>query len=285
MLSCAEKRWGDHRPWIWAGRFWVGSWVHKPTCIHKHWKCTLTSVSKAKRGVSHTQSLNQDTRVGYASGLKGRLLYTHRVRVHPGEVVGKERSVTYTYKVTSYTPSQGTHTWGVKQSKEYYRHRVWIWTGKLVGLSPLSMPETPTFQEGDSAILEGSPAHIILTGKPILYCCSWTGVFKESKYWDVFAEYAKNSPNDMLCRITVVNRGPDTATIHVLPQYWFRNTWIWGCDHEGCGMKPRMSQGRDGKIALTHESLGRLSGEGARSGFFNTWLQSAPRSHFDFKKR
>ncbi|XP_071790538.1 uncharacterized protein [Asterias amurensis] len=86
-----------------------------------------------------------------------------------------------------------------------------------------------------------------------------SGVFKESKYWDVFAEYAKNSPNDMLCRITVVNRGPDTATIHVLPQYWFRNTWIWGCDHEGCGMKPRMSQGRDGKIALTHESLDKMT--------------------------
>ena len=86
-----------------------------------------------------------------------------------------------------------------------------------------------------------------------------TGAFAESRYWDVFAEYAKNTPNDVLCRITVVNRGPDTATIHVLPQYWFRNTWIWGCNHEGCGMKPRMSQGKDGKISLTHESLGMMA--------------------------
>ena len=83
------------------------------------------------------------------------------------------------------------------------------------------------------------------------------GAFDEGRYWDVFAEYAKNTPNDVLCRITVANRGPERATIHVLPQFWFRNTWIWGCDHEGCGMKPRMSLGRDGKVAVTHETLGR----------------------------
>ena len=57
-------------------------------------------------------------------------------------------------------------------------------------------------------------------------------VFAENRYWDVFAEYAKCSPNDVLCRYTMYNRGPDTATIHVLPQLWYRNTWIWGCTHE-----------------------------------------------------
>ncbi len=64
-----------------------------------------------------------------------------------------------------------------------------------------------------------------------------TGVFAEGKYWDVFAEYAKDSPNDILVRITVCNRGPETATLHLLPTLWYRNTWIWGCEHEGCTTK------------------------------------------------
>src|SRR4029077_20961981 len=55
-----------------------------------------------------------------------------------------------------------------------------------------------------------------------------TGIFDQNRYFDVFAEYAKNSPNDVLIRITVANRGPDTATLHVLPNIWFRNDWSWG---------------------------------------------------------
>ena len=68
-----------------------------------------------------------------------------------------------------------------------------------------------------------------------------TGVFDQDRYFDVFVEYAKNTPDDILIRITVCNRGPDAATIHVLPTLWSRNTWIWGCLHEGCEMKPRMA--------------------------------------------
>src|SRR5260370_538455 len=67
-----------------------------------------------------------------------------------------------------------------------------------------------------------------------------TGVFKEGRYFDVLAEYAKNSPNDILIRITVANRGLEAATLHLLPTIWFRNTWIWGCTHEGCSLKPRI---------------------------------------------
>src|SRR3982751_2522608 len=55
-----------------------------------------------------------------------------------------------------------------------------------------------------------------------------TGVFEQDRYFDVFAEYAKNSPEDVLLRLTVVNRGPAAAPLHVLPQTWFRNTWSWG---------------------------------------------------------
>lgn len=93
----------------------------------------------------------------------------------------------------------------------------------------------------------------------ISYLVCIPGVFNEGKYWDVFAEYAKNTPNDVLCRITAVNRGPETATIHVLPQLWFRNTWIWGCSHEGCTIKPKLRSQKDGKVYLHHDSLGKGS--------------------------
>jgi len=55
-----------------------------------------------------------------------------------------------------------------------------------------------------------------------------TGVFNENRYWDVFVEYAKASPDDILIRITAANRGPDAATLDILPTLWFRNTWTLG---------------------------------------------------------
>ena len=54
-----------------------------------------------------------------------------------------------------------------------------------------------------------------------------TGVFDEDRYFDVFVEYAKAGPNDILVRMTVENRGPEAAALHVLPTLWFRNTWSW----------------------------------------------------------
>jgi len=54
-----------------------------------------------------------------------------------------------------------------------------------------------------------------------------TGVFDQDRYFDVFVEYSKESPEDILIRITVHNRGPETAELHVLPTLWFRNTWSW----------------------------------------------------------
>jgi len=54
-----------------------------------------------------------------------------------------------------------------------------------------------------------------------------TGVFDEDRYFDVFVDYAKASPEDLLIRITVHNRGPEAAELHVLPTLWFRNQWSW----------------------------------------------------------
>ncbi len=56
-----------------------------------------------------------------------------------------------------------------------------------------------------------------------------TGIFDENRYFDVVVEYAKSTSEEMLIRLTVINRGPEPADIHLLPTLWFRNTWSWGC--------------------------------------------------------
>ncbi|EDO39866.1 predicted protein [Nematostella vectensis] len=84
-----------------------------------------------------------------------------------------------------------------------------------------------------------------------------SGVFDDSRYWDVTAEYAKNTPNNILINITIKNCGPMTASLHVLPTLWYRNTWIWGCKHEGCTVKARMMQTNPGSVECWHESLGK----------------------------
>src|SRR4029078_2881438 len=60
-----------------------------------------------------------------------------------------------------------------------------------------------------------------------------TGVFDDNRYFDVFAEYAKASPEDICIAITVANRGPQAAPLTLLPTLWFRNTWSWGRTGEG----------------------------------------------------
>src|SRR5713226_255657 len=59
-------------------------------------------------------------------------------------------------------------------------------------------------------------------------------------YFDVFAEYAKAETDDILIRITAINRGPDAATLHLLPTLWYRNTWSWGRTGEGYWPKPNL---------------------------------------------
>ncbi len=84
-----------------------------------------------------------------------------------------------------------------------------------------------------------------------------TGVFQEDRYFDVFAEYAKAGTDDVLIRITAVNRGPDAATLHLLPTLWFRNTWSWGRTGEGYWPKPKLSRSAEHCIVAEHVSLGR----------------------------
>ncbi len=69
-----------------------------------------------------------------------------------------------------------------------------------------------------------------------------TGAFDDDRYWDVFVEYAKGTSEDLLIRIRAVNRGPEAATLHLLPTLWYRNTWSWGLD----ARRPRIRAATDG---------------------------------------
>ena len=94
-----------------------------------------------------------------------------------------------------------------------------------------------------------------------------TGIFEGNRYFDVFVEYAKASPEDLLVQITVCNRGPEPASLHVLPTLWFRNTWSWFANP---APKPNLRQVNDHSIAVVHPNLGErfLYAEGAASWLF-----------------
>jgi hypothetical protein len=83
-----------------------------------------------------------------------------------------------------------------------------------------------------------------------------TGVFDQDRYFDVFVEYAKETPEEILIKITLWNRGPDAAALHILPTLWFRNTWSWS---EG-GKKPTLQRAENMKgvsvVKATHPELG-----------------------------
>ncbi|RYY16646.1 MAG: glucosidase, partial [Cytophagaceae bacterium] len=82
-----------------------------------------------------------------------------------------------------------------------------------------------------------------------------TGVFADDRYFDVFIEYAKAGPEDLLIQITAVNRGPAEAPLHVLPQLWFRNTWAWGYGDQ----RPVLAATADGAVRVSHEGLSELT--------------------------
>ena len=92
-----------------------------------------------------------------------------------------------------------------------------------------------------------------------------TGAFDEDRYFDVFVEYAKAGPEDMLVRVTVHNRGPEAAPVHLLPTLWFRNTWSWGLDDRRPSLRADA-----GAIAASHHDLGeyRLYCEGTPALLF-----------------
>jgi hypothetical protein len=84
-----------------------------------------------------------------------------------------------------------------------------------------------------------------------------TGVFGEDRYFDLFVEYAKQSPDDMLIRISVVNRGPEEKTLHLLPTLWFRNTWSWNHANEKPVLHEVKGETNVSLIEASHSILGK----------------------------
>lgn len=103
--------------------------------------------------------------------------------------------------------------------------------------------------------------HIVATnreagrGKPE-YELLDTGIFDKNAYFDVFVEYAKATPEDMLVQITVHNRGAQSATLELLPTLWFRNDWSWGDPVARPSLKQVSQDKAGGVVALSHRDLG-----------------------------
>ena len=81
-----------------------------------------------------------------------------------------------------------------------------------------------------------------------------TGIFDDDRYFDVFLEYAKEGPDDILIRVSVHNRGKEAARLQLLPTLWFRNTWSWGDE----GAKPVLREA-GGAIVASHPELGEYT--------------------------
>jgi hypothetical protein len=115
-----------------------------------------------------------------------------------------------------------------------------------------------------------------------------TGIFDDNRYFDVFVEYGKAAPEDILIRITVCNRGPDQAALHVLPTLWFRNTWSWSSGAQR-PLLQAVPSAQGASVQATHPELGmrylllgdapllftenetngqRIEGAGNTSGYF-----------------
>jgi hypothetical protein len=86
-----------------------------------------------------------------------------------------------------------------------------------------------------------------------------TGIFNEDRYFDVFVEYAKEGPEDLLIQISVSNRGPEAAPLHVLPTLWFRNTWTWWPDAQKPSLKQVTGTKGTQTVLASHSELGDCS--------------------------
>ncbi len=84
-----------------------------------------------------------------------------------------------------------------------------------------------------------------------------TGVFDGDRYFDVFVEYAKATHEDVLIRITAINRGPEPATLHLLPTLWYRNTWSWSHVARRPRLRDRTASADFATIEAEHETLGK----------------------------
>jgi len=83
-----------------------------------------------------------------------------------------------------------------------------------------------------------------------------TGIFNENRYFDVLVEYAKSSPEDILIRLTIHNRGPEASSLHLAPTLWFRNTWFANTDEEIPELKQVSLDKTSGVVKVSHKEMG-----------------------------
>jgi hypothetical protein len=93
-----------------------------------------------------------------------------------------------------------------------------------------------------------------------------TGIFDQDRYFDIFVEHAKNDVDDLLARVTIINRASAPASIDILPTVWFRNTWSWGYGTP----RPDMERLDSNTIVMREQTLGE----------FKLWLEGAPKLLF-----
>ena len=84
-----------------------------------------------------------------------------------------------------------------------------------------------------------------------------TGVFDQNRYFDIVIEYAKATPEDLLMQVTVHNRGPEDAELHVLPTLWFRHTWSWAGGAEQPSLHVVQNARRLSSVRAEHSALGK----------------------------
>jgi hypothetical protein len=109
----------------------------------------------------------------------------------------------------------------------------------------------------------GSTAYCVLRNAPKV--CNSRFTPHDNRYFDIFLEYAKADQNDILIKITAINRGPETAECHVLPTLWFRNTWSWGYEAGPMGDTPGKPCLRRSKMSLDLDRPAGLAVEDALS--------------------
>lgn len=99
-----------------------------------------------------------------------------------------------------------------------------------------------------------------------------TGIFAEDRYFEVRIQYAKAGPDDLLIRVVITNRGPEASPLDLLGTLWFRNSWVWGCNHEGCTAKPRILGLNSTTVSTWHETLEPFLFEADPCGEDVRWL-------------
>jgi hypothetical protein len=160
---------------------------------------------------SRTYRWNEDGLAGFSNRLQNLCLAV---------ALWNERDPILKERLFGLTGAEGNHGEDVKEVYYYLDSTPTHSYGKMLYKYPqVEFPYARLVEENRHRGREAPEFELVDALRP---------AFEEGRYFDVYVEYAKAAQEDILCRITVANRGPDPAPIHVLPHLWYRNTWSWG---------------------------------------------------------